>query len=357
MEMAANRSIIRVLFALLIVNFTAQATLSEPTGHIEGRAPTAAGRLLIRGPSGDIEDNATVKLSEKPAQFSVSADTTDLTLTDLDNDLGLTAVVDVAIGSLRWTFNGVPFTSQQLNQPFQTDFAGRTLAVVLTASVVTTSVTGAPTSGTQTFTQTYALKVPKPVMLQVNGTSFALGASFPTTGFTGATFTFWMNGIDTEANDSYTWGSDQPWVSVSDGQVTFTGIPTAATRTVTITATPDAGGEAMTYSFSLARWFTHNGLTKSDGSTNDTVCTAQGAQVPGRQGVTNDTGSGATRGTGSLWSEWGAMPHYGSHWSGDYYWAKEIATSGKRYSVGMTYGSLNLSLPSTLYYTLCVIAL
>ncbi len=360
MNIMTNRPVLLALTfiaALFLVSFPTQAILSGPTGHIQGRAPTAAGGLLLSGPVGDIEDNATVSLLQTPSQFGISADTTELSLTDVDGDLSLSVVVDVPRGSLSWSLDSVPLTASQLNQPFQTDFAGKTLSVVLTVPVITTSVTGVPTSGTQPFTQTYRVNVPARPLVRVNGTSFAIDSAFPTTGFTGATFTLWMNGVDTQTNDRYTWASNQPWVSVLGGQVTLTSTPTTATRTVTITATPTAGGPAVTYTFSLARWFMSNGLTKSDGSTSDVWCSTQGAQVPTRQGVTSDIGGGATRGTGSLWGEWGSMPNYGSQWSGDYYWTKDTALSGKRYSVGMTYGSLNLSLPSTLYYTLCVTAL
>lgn len=342
---------------LFLVSFPAQAILSGPTGNIQGRAPTAAGELRLSGPVGDIEDNATVSLSQTPSQFGVSTDTTELSLTDDDGDLSLSAVVDVPRGSLAWSLDSAPLTAVQLNQPFQTDFAGKTLSVVLTAPVITTSVTGEPTSGTQPFTQTYRVNVPARPVVRVNGTSFAIDSAFPTTGFTGATFTLWMNGVDTQINDRYIWTSNQPWVSVLGGQVTFITTPTIVSRTVTIAATPKAGGPTVTYTFSLARWFMSNGLVKSDGSTSDAWCIAQGAQVSGRHGLTSDIGSGATRGMGNLWSEWGAMPYYGSQWSGDYYWTKDTALSDKRYSVGMTYGSLNLSLPSTLYYTLCVTAL
>ncbi|WP_134530959.1 hypothetical protein [Budvicia aquatica] len=133
--------------ALFLVSFPTQAILSGPTGHIQGRAPTAAGGLLLSGPVGDIEDNATVSLLQTPSQFGISADTTELSLTDVDGDLSLSVVVDVPRGSLAWSLDSVPLTASQLNQPFQTDFAGKTLSVVLTVPVITTSVTGVPTSG------------------------------------------------------------------------------------------------------------------------------------------------------------------------------------------------------------------
>lgn len=56
--------------------------------------------------------------------------------------------------------------------------------------------------------------------ITVNDHIFAKDSGFPTTGFTGATFTLKLT---TGSLSDYTWTSDASWVSVTDGTVKFTG--------------------------------------------------------------------------------------------------------------------------------------
>ncbi|WP_431225942.1 invasin domain 3-containing protein (plasmid) [Serratia sp. L9] len=78
------------------------------------------------------------------------------------------------------------------------------------------------------------VEIPAIIGVSANGYNFAVGAGFPSTGFTGATFTLKMSGI---ASD-YTWTSSAPsWVTVNNsGQVSFTS--QGDSSPVTVTATP-----------------------------------------------------------------------------------------------------------------------
>ncbi|MFT2794087.1 Ig-like domain-containing protein, partial [Serratia sp. T13T92] len=95
------------------------------------------------------------------------------------------------------------------------------------------------------------------IVTQVNPTNgiFELDVGFPTTAFTGATFTLNTN----KPAGDYTWSSSQPAdVSVDgDGIVLFSSKPAGE---VTITATPRPGeGIPITYRFTVTSWFVPSG--------------------------------------------------------------------------------------------------
>lgn len=242
---------VSLLTGLILVAISASPTwakLSNATGTIEGRAPTATGTLSVMFPGSTtaVTDNAVVSATMKPSDFWVSAAT--LTLHDLDGDTGLSSSIDTAAVTWDWKYNGVELTPAQLTAPFSTNFLGESLTVSVSAPVTVSSLTGVPThSSPVTFNSAaYTVVVPAPPpVVRVNGTSFAFNAGFPKTGFSQAQFQFWMDGTSESGNSYYTFAADPqaPWVTVNPttGVVKFTGVPAAA-QTVNITITDNRGG-------------------------------------------------------------------------------------------------------------------
>lgn len=152
-----------------------------------------------------------------------------------------------------------------------------------------------------------------------DGYEFKTDEGFPTTGFEWAKFTLALS--DGSAAD-YTWTSDASWVSVSNGEVLFTG--KGNRDRVTITGTPKRGGDAITYSFKLKRWFIGDnwGYDRYQAMA---FCQRQ----PGYRMVSLAELSGTehdwfsiNRGTiGGLWSEWGELRSYDSGSFGVFAWA------------------------------------
>ncbi|HGA3141970.1 TPA: invasin domain 3-containing protein, partial [Enterobacter hormaechei] len=160
----------------------------------------------------------------------------------------------------------------------------------------------------------YAItKVVKEVKdITVNGYTFAKDAGFPTTGFTGATFT--LNTENGSAAD-YTWETNASWVSVNSGVVTFTGKGTG--DKVSIIGTPVSGEEyTVEYSFTLHTWFDPSG---GRGPNNPkfnswTAAQKQCAALPGKTSLPSSqqvSRGSFVRGVGSLWSEYGSPFDYG----------------------------------------------
>ncbi|WP_207385008.1 Ig-like domain-containing protein, partial [Enterobacter hormaechei] len=159
--------------------------------------------------------------------------------------------------------------------------------------------------------------VPAATTLSANGYSFASNSSFPQTGFTGATFKVQLNG-NTATNSNYTWSANQAWVNVDgSGNVSFIGTATSGTKNVIITATPKAGGAALTYSFSVNKWFTNAGSTFLDWSNASSYCSTRGG-VPSISEVSSGQN---VRGTiGVLYAEWGSLLSYVAGFDGNYYY-------------------------------------
>ncbi|MCW8114345.1 heme utilization protein, partial [Yersinia intermedia] len=174
----------------------------------------------------------------------------------------------------------------------------------------------------------------------------------------GATFQVLANGHDTQANAQYQWRSDQSWVTVDKaGTVTFTDMPTPTTRTVTLTATPMAGGAPLTTSLSVNRWFINAKAEKMTGPAAVAWCKAKGKgfAVPDAAVMTATTdGTPSLRtANGALWNEWGPMALYRSGWQLDNYWAAK--TQGPaREMVGLVGGSFYRVPDSSLYNVTCV---
>ncbi|MGT4675263.1 Ig-like domain-containing protein [Aeromonas caviae] len=192
--------------------------------------------------------------------------------------------------------------------------------------------------------------------ISVNDFTFAVDAGFPTTGFDGAEFV-----LNTpSAPSDYTWSSDAPWVSVdSSGTVSFISQGDAAP--VTITATPESGGEPLAYTFAVTHWF------RSD--SNNVWVTTSGARSWCYELQPRFTWSipdtyllnilPSSRGTvGMLWSEWGNMRKYSNSTfaNGNIpYWAFKPGTTQSFYTVSLGNGSIGS--PSGDNLAVCVLKL
>ncbi|MGP3284259.1 inverse autotransporter beta domain-containing protein, partial [Serratia bockelmannii] len=146
----------------------------------------------------------------------------------------------------------------------------------------------------------------------VNGHQFPVSAGFPSTGFSGATFTLKLK--DASASD-FNWAANASWVNVNDGVVSFTGQGTGSS--VTITATPKTGGNVITYSFNLKKWFTNKGNQTMAWEQANMTCS-----LPRADEMASYSGS-PPRAVGLLWGEWGDVANYpGSGFVSNhkYYW-------------------------------------
>ncbi|WET16066.1 hypothetical protein P2W49_05740 [Yersinia intermedia] len=340
------------------------AVISQPTGTIEGRAPTATGTLNVMFPDGAtaVANNAVMNIALKPTDFRVSASS--LVLQDADGDTGLSSSINTAAVTWVWKYNNVALTAAQLAAPFSTNFLGKTLTVSASAPVTISSLTGAPTMGSpSTFSSaTYALVVPaSPPVVRVNGISFAMNSGFPQTGFNQAQFQFWMNGTSAAGNSNYKFNPDPsaPWVTVNatTGIVKFTNTPTAA-QTVNLTITDNRGGPATPFSFRVGTWFINNGSTTATAAGADSYCASKtGYATPSYLTMTNAAynASGTRAPDGRLWDEWGNVSitdYSGSGWVSRYYWALEPGGSD-RYVVSLNNGYLYSYNSSNSYYVVC----
>lgn len=139
----------------------------------------------------------------------------------------------------------------------------------------------------------------------VFGTShtFAADAGFPTTGYDGAKMYFIVDG-STDNSMNYTWTSDQPWVTTEGIEATMSGTatPPAASRKVTITGTPKNGGEVLTYTFTLEKWYRKSEKThiNQEESTVVSGCLRVSGTPPYEAEITD----GAVSAVGKLFGEW-----------------------------------------------------
>lgn len=136
----------------------------------------------------------------------------------------------------RWTDNG--------DGTYTAAYTATTAGTGLKATVKLSGWSRAAESGVYAITVEY--EAPASINTQVNPATFTQTSeegTFPTTGFTGATFTVVPK--DNKNASDYTWGADADWVSVANGVVTFTG--TGTDSKVTITGTPTSGqGKSIT---------------------------------------------------------------------------------------------------------------
>lgn len=225
---------------------------------------------------------------------------------------------------------------------------GIATATLTSTTAGTSTVTATLGNGASATVNTTFVTVPTLPFtdIAVNGTTCGVDAGFPGTGFTGAEFTLNASG---PASD-YTWSSSSTWATVdSSGKVRFT--QKGDSTPVIITATPTAGGDPLSYTFTVGSWFINNGETFMNWSDAAAWCTAQGAEQSTMAGLTQGTD---TRGVGSLWSEWGRMGNYSSSGFGSsYYWTSEANGIGNHYNVNLNNGNVNSNNDSNNNYVAC----
>ncbi|MGS0639293.1 invasin domain 3-containing protein, partial [Citrobacter sp. VF227] len=208
----------------------------------------------------------------------------------------------------RWTDNG--------DGTYTATYTATTAGTGLKATVKLSGWSRAAESGAYAITAEY--EAPASINTQVNPATFAQTSeegTFPTTGFTGATFTVVPK--DNKNASDYTWESDASWVSVTNGVVTFTGTGTGSK--VTITGTPASGqGKSIRYSFTLKGWFINSGWNTMTRSEASNYCNSQpGYSQPTAADLSHHNNYIATRqrNTGALWNEWGNLYRYNNGWS------------------------------------------
>lgn len=177
--------------------------------------------------------------------------------------------------------------------------------------------------------------------------------TFPTTGFTGATFTIVPK--DSKSATDFIWKSDTSWVSVKDGVVTFTG--TGSGSKVTITGTPTSGqGKIIKYSFTLKSWFLRNGSERDNWASANAYCSSQsGYNLPEVHQLTGNSNfeSGKRGHIGGLWSEWGNIHGYGQG-SYNVVWTSDKINGTSHYAVGLIDGDVRVYRDSsTVVFMMC----
>ncbi|WP_447883416.1 hypothetical protein [Serratia fonticola] len=352
-KVGARRRLLVLAMTMVLVTGPAGAMLSGSTGQIQGTVPTGAVKLQAMLPDGvtPVTNGTILGATLVPNLFTVSSVAASAELWDADDDTGFSYQIDIDGATLDWsTLNGMPLTKEQLAAPLGNNFAGETLSLRVSAPVTVTTTTGLPTTaGAQPYSNLYTV-ITEPVMagVSVNGTTFAIGDGFPSTGFTGAEFILTVAG----AASDYTWSSDASWAQVdSSGKVRFTAQGNASP--VTITATPTGGGEPLAYTFTVGSWFINNGKTSMNNSDAANWCLDQGTGWVSPPFAV-ELSKGLKRKVGSLWSEWGNMANYsGSGFIGGYYWTAEAADIDIHYSIVLSNGGTSYGVDTDRYYVVC----
>lgn len=331
------------------------AVVTDPPILIHGRAPTAAGTVSILMPDGTttLVDNAPVSGVNRPEEFILAPLSAGIVFSDEDGDAPGIPGLAIAPSGIVWAWKGptgAALTEPQLNQTFMTNFAHNAVFSVQATVPISTSLTGIPTtSGTPTVfaTPTYRVKViyPPPV-IHVNGVNFAWNSGFPTTGFVGAEFQLYMNGIDATVNSNYGYSVNQSWAtSAPDGTISFTGTPTPASKKLRIIATNKTDStDKHTLDIVPGRWFVKNN-TLMTAAPAESYCAGlgNGYVMPPSEALTNAiygsslNNKGSRAATEGLWSEWGVLSSYSAQWVvSNYYWT---STNHGQYRLQVYFGS------------------
>ncbi|HGN0870316.1 TPA: Ig-like domain-containing protein [Providencia alcalifaciens] len=311
------------------------------TAEVNGTSQTVEVTFVAEASSATLpNENLTVvtnnAVANGTAQNSVKARVTDAN----NNPLPNVAVVFTP------TNGGLPSTQTvTTNAHGEADFALSNTRAGTT--IVTAEVNG--TSQTVEVTFVGEEEAPDSINTQVNAYTFtqtSVEGTFPTTGFTGATFTIVPK--DSKSTTDYIWSANASWVSVTNGVVKFTGTGTGSK--VTITGAPSSGqGKTIKYSFKLKSWFINNGSPAISWSNANTYCLSQsGYRIPTIEQLTNNSSSGSGPGNQSraanagLWSEWGNLNNYDGGFTVHSYWSSEQRSDGQYYRVylsnGLIYG-------------------
>ncbi|MGX5025297.1 hypothetical protein ACWKXN_22280, partial [Enterobacter sp. UPMP2060] len=152
--------------------------------------------------------------------------------------------------------------------------------------------------------------------LLAGGYRFSPDSGFPSTGYRGAEFRIELN--TTNVYD-YDWTSNQSWVSVSNGIVTFT--DTGNNDAVTITGKLKNGDATVSYTFRLSVWFDFSAGPDVVYPEAVNHCNSlPGYTLPTINQLRPENGN--RRGIGTWWGEWGDAGYYskagiktGSYWS------------------------------------------
>lgn len=160
--------------------------------------------------------------------------------------------------------------------------------------------------------------------------TFIAGQGFPQTGYAGARMYFLIDDSDNN-NSSYTWSSSRSWVTVdSNGDATMNASsssslddsPPSSDRQVTITATPKTGGTALTYTFTLQKWYKRSPVRASVRIGGDNEASGACNNV-GTIESASDLSDGAVSVVGKLLGEWRDSPTL----TASFYWDAETTTT------------------------------
>lgn len=302
--------------------------------------------------------SATVTLMATTPDEKTSAIRTDTTTYISGTDITVTVTLKDSAGKVL-TGNSGLLTSASVTVPNATPKSGSnwkdngdgTYTAVYLATTAGTDLKASlklsdwnMANESEAYAITLNTEAPESINTQVNAYTFSVSGeegTFPTTGFTGATFTLVPK--DGKNVTDYTWVSDAGWVQVTDGVVTFTGTGTGSK--VTITGTPINGqGNIIRYSFTLSSWFTGaNGPLAIRWEEASALCSSQGYSLATVAQLTAHSNYIPTqvRGPGTLWNEWGAMRFYSdSSISGGNSWALEQSGTTSHYRVNLSDSSI-----------------
>ncbi|HCR1912202.1 TPA: Ig-like domain-containing protein [Enterobacter kobei] len=276
-----------------------QVTLTDTTAETvtitavlsNGKTATAQGAFIIYTVT-------SLTTSSPSAKANGSADVT-LTATVSDNKGKIVSNIPVAFsvtGSAVLSATMVNTNNSGQAQVILTDIIGEKVTVTAKAK---------ENSSDAGKTKDVTFVAPTITGVGAYGTThiFTTGQGFPQTGYAGAKMYFLIDGSDGN-NSSYTWSSNRSWVTAdSDGSAVMNDSPSLSDRQVTITATPKTGGAALTYTFTLQKWYkrsatrasvTIGGENEASGACNN-VGTIESA---------SDMSDGAVSVVGKLFGEW-----------------------------------------------------
>ncbi|UAN21467.1 Ig-like domain-containing protein [Enterobacter sp. JBIWA003] len=325
------------------------ATLTGTTAGAAAVSATLGGAAFGVAPAGvtltaGAPDAARSSLAAAPATIvadGVAASTLTLTLRDaLNNPVSGQAVAFAS------TLGGVTFSTV-------TDNGDGSYTATLTGTTAGAAAVSATLGGAAFGVAPAGVTLTGEITgVTAGGFTFATTAGFPTTGFNNASFT--INTVGAAAGYNWT-SSDTSWVSVSStGRVTFTAEGT--TSPVTITATPIAGGDALTYTFTVNKWFINNGATRLTGNNARDWCIGRALNLPVLSDMTVNNSNIATgvRGIGALWNEWGALAVYpGSGFTNGSYWSAQALNVSTWYEASMGSGIVYTGSIVAVDYVMC----
>ncbi|EPY7113962.1 Ig-like domain-containing protein [Klebsiella variicola] len=245
-----------------------------------------------------VKDSDGLVVSNTPVAFSVTGSAA-LSATTVNTDSSGQAQVTLTDTA----GEAVTVTAKAKNNGSD---AGKTQGVTFVAS----SITGVGVYGT-TYT-------------------FTTGQGFPQTGYAGAKMYFLIDGSDGN-NSSYTWSSNRSWVTANSAGVAVmnatqsSGLddsPPSSDRQVTITATPKTGGAALTYTFTLQKWYKRSATRVSVRVGGDNGASSACRNV-GTIESASDMSDGAVSVVGKLFGEWRDSPTL----MASFFWDTETTTT------------------------------